>query len=43
MTPAPCGTLPPLHLAIDIPERVHPPILFFGQDSLGMFRVFVCL
>ena len=27
MTPAPCGTLPPPHLAIDIPERVRPPIL----------------
>ena len=24
MTPAPCGTLPPPHLAIDIPERGPP-------------------
>ena len=38
VSPAPCGTLAPPHLAIDIPEHA----LFFGQVSLGMFRVFVC-
>ena len=38
MTPAPCGTLPPPHLAIDIPERVPPPIL-----RPGFFRDVPCL
>ena len=35
VAPAPCGTLPPPHLAIDIPERAPPHILDFGQHTGG--------
>ena len=34
MSPAPCGTLPPPHLAIDIPERVCP-LNDFGEHTGG--------